>query len=198
MKKVIFISMALLFTSIYLPLELAAQNSNEYVFDEFKLGDNYGEVMAREPYNKPCDNDAIDNKNRRFMIYGALSCRNDSFPNETTVMFYLTHSEEDKYNQAIEAFGYLYGSYFNTKTNFPLQPGDEMELAQKEFGKEIKTFNIERDEHTLSVHQFKADIYVISNQNKIIGFVLGKMPAKPSNEQWSGLMQMYQRYTPKG
>ena len=186
-----------IFMSMVLHVESYAQSSKIYVFDGFKLGDNYSNVMQRSPYNQPCDDDPIDNQNRRFMVYGALPCRDNSFPNETTVMFYLKYSDEDSYNQPIEAFGYLYGSYFNDKTNFPLKPGDDLTVAQKEFGKEINTFNISRKEHTLKVHLFEGEIYVICDQNKIVGFVLGKMPSDSINEQWRGLMQMYQRYTPK-
>jgi len=165
MKKAIPISVMLtmIFMSTILHVESSAQCSEEHVFDEFKLGDNYSEIMKRSPYSQPCDNGPIDDRNRRYIVYGALSCRDHSFPNETTVMFYLKYSDEDSYNQPIEAFGYLYGSYFNDKTNFPLKPGDDLGVAQKELGEEIHTFNILRKEYTLKVHQFKADIYVICN-----------------------------------
>ncbi|MDH5603322.1 MAG: hypothetical protein OEY51_05270, partial [Cyclobacteriaceae bacterium] len=91
-----------------LPVHLHAQTNDGYVFDEFKVGDNFSEVVQRAPYNQPCDSDPIDN--RRFIVYGALPCRDRSFPDETTVMFYLKNSEKDSYNQPIEAFGFLHGS----------------------------------------------------------------------------------------
>ncbi len=67
--------------------------------------------MKRAPYKSPCDNDPIDKRKRRFMVYGALPCRNRTFPQQTTVMFYLRHSKTDRYNQPIQAFAYLHGSY---------------------------------------------------------------------------------------
>lgn len=169
-----------------------------YTFDGFRIGDNYGELIKRSPYNLICDNDPIDNNARRFMCYTALPCRGNSFPKETTVMFYLKYSAENRYNQPIEAFAYLYGSYFNDKTNFPSKPGDKLNKAKRKFGKEINTFDISRKGVTLQVHHFSTDIYIISKQKKIIGFVLGKMPSDPMNEQWRALMQMYHRYTPRG
>lgn len=201
MKKLkVFIIAGFVLLAVYnqnVQCQIEKAETREYTFDGFKLGDNYGQIMQRSPYNLICDNDPIDNKARRFMCYTALACRDNSFPKETTVMFYLKYSGENKYNQPIEAFGYLYGSYFNDKTNFPLKPGDKLSKAKRKFGKELNTFDISRKDVTLKVHQFNSDIYIICNQKKIIGFVLGKMPSDPMNEQWRALMQMYHRYTPK-
>ena len=144
----------------------------------------------------PCDNDPIDNYARTFMIYGGKKCRYSKFPNNTTVMFYLRYSEKNKYSQPIEAIGYLVGSYFNDKTNFPLRPGDDINLAFEYFGKEVNAFKIGRNEENLMVHVFNNKIHVITVRKTIIGFVIGNMPSDPKNEQWRGLLQMYQRYTP--
>ena len=100
------------------------KHTREYTFDGFKLGDDYAnKVMSRAPYDKPCDNDPIDNNARRFMVYGAQPCRDLTFPNDTTVMFYLKYSAEDRYAQPIETFAYLHGSYFNDKSDFFIKPG---------------------------------------------------------------------------
>ena len=179
--------------------KVEAKSAKEYVFDGFKLGDNYGaDVMTRSPYDVPCDNDPIDKKNRRFMVYGALPCRNLVFPEKTTVVFYLKFSESpNEYNQPIEAFAYLYGSYFNGKTDFPLKPGDELKKAREIYGKENPSFEIKRKKWALTVYPFPGNIYVIAIGEKILGFVFGPMPESPDNEQWRGLMQMYARYTPQ-
>jgi len=45
----------------------------DFTFDGFRLGDEYAaKVMSRAPYDQPCDDDPIDKKARRFMVYGAL------------------------------------------------------------------------------------------------------------------------------
>src|SRR6188508_2769646 len=43
----------------------------DMTFDGFRLGTEYGlKVMSRSPYNEPCDDDPIDQRARRFMVYG--------------------------------------------------------------------------------------------------------------------------------
>ena len=166
-------------------------------FDGFKLGQSYAQVMKRPPYAAPCDNDPIDKKKRRFMVYGALACRNRTFPQQTTVMFYLRHSKTARYDQPILAFAYLHGSYFNKKTNFPLKPGEPLSKAKRYFNKPAKTFTIARKRLRLTVHAYPAGIHILAKGTTIVGFVFGEMPSDANNEQWRGLMQMYQRYTPK-
>jgi hypothetical protein len=174
------------------------KSTADYKFDGFSLGDNYAEkVMARAPYDKPCDNDPIDDKHRRFMVYGALPCRDRTFPEQTTVMFYLKYSDTDKYAQPIEAFAYLHGTYFNDKTDFFIKIGDKMEDARARLGAIVKNFELKRKEFTLKVIQSAGDVYILHNDKKVIGLVIGPMPKDTENEQWRGLMQMYQRYTPK-
>ena len=66
------------------------RDASSYKFDGFKLGSSYfTEVMSRPPYENPCDDDPVDNESRRCMIYGALPCRGRSFPEHTTVIFFL-------------------------------------------------------------------------------------------------------------
>lgn len=174
------------------------KGSIEYKWDGFKLGDNYAEkVMNRAPYDKPCDNDPIDNKNRRFMVYGAEPCRDKTFPDKTTVMFYLKFSEKDRYAQPIEAFAYLGGHYFDTRTNFFISIGDKLGDARARINAIVKNFQIKRKKYVLDVIQTAGDVYVLHNGRVVVGLVIGPMPEYPENEQWRGLMQMYQRYTPK-
>ena len=174
------------------------KGSIEYKWDGFALGDNYAEkVMNRAPYDQPCDNDPIDNKTRRFMVYGAEPCRDKTFPDKTTVMFYLKFSEKDRYAQPIEAFAYLHGSYFDDKTNFFITIGDKLEDARARINAIVKNFQIKRKKYVLDVIQSAGDVYVLHNGKVVVGLVIGPMPEDPENEQWRGLMQMYQRYTPK-
>jgi hypothetical protein len=170
----------------------------DFTFDGFRLGDEYAaKVMSRAPYDQPCDDDPIDNKARRFMVYGALPCRDRTFPDQTTVMFYLRHSEEKPLQQPILAFAYLHGSYFDARTDFPLKPGVALDRARQVLGAAGASFPIARKRTTLTVHPFPGDIYVVAKEAKVVGFVLGPMPTDPKSEQWRGLMQMYDRYTPQ-
>ncbi|MBI5481764.1 MAG: hypothetical protein HY906_23110 [Deltaproteobacteria bacterium] len=106
------------------------QRAADYTFDGFKLGDEYAaKVMSRVPYDQPCDDDPIDKRARRFMVYGALPCRDRTFPEKTTVMFYLRFSDQKPLAQPIQAFAYLYGTYFDSRTSFPLKPGTTLDRA---------------------------------------------------------------------
>jgi len=180
------------------PLDADAKlEASKLKFDGFKLGDSYGDVMKRSPYDAPCDNDPIDNNARRFMVYGALPCRDRTFPGKTTVMFYLAFSKRDRYDQPIQAFAYLHGSYFNDKTSFPLKPGCKLGETKRHLGQAKRSLQIRRKRVTLTAHQFPGQIHVLADGQRVVGFAFGAMPDDPENEQWRGLMQMYQRYTPK-
>jgi len=183
----------------------AVEKSATYQFDGFKLGDKYGStIMNRTPYTQPCDNDPIDNKTRRFMVYGGLKCRRGVFPEETSVMLYLTYRKNDRYDQPVEAFAWLGGKYFNTRSNFPAKIAMSLTEVRKLFGKPTGTMHIRRSKRggniLLVAIKFKGDVYAIINvkaPDVVIGYVVGSMPEDPMNEQWRGLHQMYRRYTIK-
>jgi len=173
-----------------------ARDAASYTFDGFKLGTLYGsEVMARPPYDQPCDNDPIDNKARRFMVYSARPCRERTFPENTTVVFYLKYAETpDKYNQPIEAFGWLGGDYFASRSDFPARTGQPASAANEALGAPLKTFTVERKAR-LTVQRHPGDVWSLAEDGSVVGFVVGPMPEDPESEQWRGLMQMFERYT---
>jgi hypothetical protein len=175
-----------------------AQGAASYTFDGFKLGTLYGSaVMSRPPYDQPCDNDPIDGKARRFMVYGAQPCRERSFPENTTVLFYIKYAETpDKYDQAIEAFAWLAtgASYFASRSDFPVQTGQPASAAGEALGAPVKTFTVERKAR-VTVQRHPGDVWSIAESDTLVGFVVGPMPEDPESEQWRGLMQMFERYT---
>lgn len=168
----------------------------DMTFDGFKLGADYGKLMTRPPYNDPCDDDPIDHKARRFMVYGALPCRDRTFPEATTVAFYLRFAEgPTQFNQPIEAFAWLGGGYFSTRSDFPLRTGAPASDAAETLGPPLKTFSLQRRKSAITVQRHEGDISVLIDDGKLVGFVVGPMPDDPESEQWRGLMQMYDRYT---
>src|SRR5262245_5268111 len=175
----------------------AARDARGYTFDGFKLGDRYAsKVMSRPPYHEPCDNDPIDKSARRFMVYGALPCRKRTFPEATTVAFYLAFAEGSyRYEQPIEAFAWLGGGYFATRSNFPLRTGQPASAATEVLGAPIASFGLERNGQNVTVQRHPGEVWSIADGGVLVGFVVGPMPAAPESEQWSGLMQMYERYT---
>lgn len=172
------------------------KDARSYTFDGFKLGSLYGStVMTRAPYNAPCDNDPIDQRSRRFMVYGALPCRDRTFPQGTTVMFYLAFSQENKYDQPIVAFAWLGGDYFESRSDFPVRTGVSADVANSKLGAPLGSFALDRKGQIVTVQRHRGDVHVVLDGGKVTGFVVGPMPQDPENEQWRGLMQMYVRYT---
>lgn len=117
-------------------------------------------------------------------------------------MFYLRYHDKNKYEQPIEAFAWLGGKYFDTRSNFPAKMGMTLEQVSKLFGKSLASIIIERSNTKVGIrliaYKFKRNIYAIADDVKkdiIVGYVVGLMPASAKNEQWQGLHQMYRRYT---
>ncbi len=164
--------------------------------DGIGLGDRYGStVMVRPPYDAPCDDDPIDHRARRFMVYGAKPCRGRSFPEQTTLMFYLHHSEERPLDQPVEAVAWLGGTWFSSRSNFPLRVGEPLARAAEVFGPAEASFALARKGEGLRVQRHAGPVYALAERERLVGFVVGPMPDDPENEQWRGLMQMWERYT---
>jgi hypothetical protein len=165
--------------------------------DGFQLGSLYGSaVMSRAPYDKPCDDDPVDGRARRFMVYGALPCRELVFPEETTVAFYLRFAEgAGELEQPIEAVAWLGGSYFSSRSDFPVRIGEPAARASEVLGAAETTFHVDRKGQVVLVQKHRGNAWAIVDAGMLVGFVLGPMPDDPDNEQWRGLMQMYVRYT---
>jgi hypothetical protein len=167
-------------------------------FDGFKLGDNYGDkVLVREPYQKPCDDDPIDKKQQRFMVYGALPCRERTFPEATTVAFFLAFSDvkEERFQQPIEALAWLGGNYFASRSAFPVRTGELAEVADKALGPVQLSFPLEDKGVSLQVRRHSERVWSLIEGGRTIGFAVGKMPNDAEREPWRALLQMYRRYT---
>lgn len=172
---------------------------HKYRFDGFRLGARYDTLRKRRPYKEPCDNDPIDKRRLRAMVYGALPCRGRVFPEQTTVVFYLPMNtpQTGRYRQPIRTLAFLHGSYFRKRSNFPVQPGDRLAKARKLFGRETQRFILSRKKSVLTAHGWRGTIWILAHGDVVRGVVVGPMPTSPMNEVWRVLIQMYDRYTPK-
>ncbi len=178
-----------------------AQKPAFWKFDGFTIGDPFEGVFAREPYNNPCDIDPVDNRSRSFVVYGANPCRGRVFPNQTTLFFFLEYEKDLPLSGKIQAFGFLHGNWFDSRTDFPVKPRDARANATQKLGTPLNTFRIRSKEHELVVQRHRPvtalhDIHVLIAKNQVYGLVFGTMPEDPENEQWRGIMQMAVRYTP--
>jgi hypothetical protein len=176
----------------------APLQAHEYRFDGLKLGDRYGTaVMKRDPYQRPCDDDPVDRKSRRAMVYGGRPCRGSAFPEGTSVVFLLPFApdpREDALNQPVLVFAFLGGSYFNRRSNFPLRPGDPASRTAL-LGPVEAIISFPGYETTLRAERHPGDVYALLDGDRVVGGLLGAMPAESANEQWDVILQMYERYT---
>ena len=63
------------------PAPQPPSRASEYAFDGFQLGSRFATaVMARAPYEMPCDVDPVDHRSGQVVVYGALPCRDRTFP----------------------------------------------------------------------------------------------------------------------
>ena len=98
MKRPIFLKMAAVLMVCLLgpgaqaqaqakPRKHRVKKARRYRFAGFRLEDSFQKVFRKSPYSKPCDDDPVDNRKRKAMVYGGLACRGRSFPKATTVVF---------------------------------------------------------------------------------------------------------------
>lgn len=176
----------------------ALLQAHEYRFDGLKLGDRFGTaVLSRPAYQRPCDDDPVDKKSRRALVYGGRPCRGSAFPEGTSVVFLLPYApdpREEALNQPVLVFAFLGGTYFHRRSNFPLRAGDPASSTTL-LGPVEATVGFPGYDTTLRAERHPGDVYALLDGDRVVGGLLGAMPADPANEQWDVILQMYERYT---
>jgi hypothetical protein len=172
--------------------------AHEYRFDGLKLGDRFATaVLSRPAYQRPCDDDPVDKKSRRAMVYGGRPCRGSAFPEGTSVVFLLPYApnpREEALNQPVLVFAFLGGTYFHRRSNFPLRAGDPASRTAL-LGPVEATVSFPGYDTTLRAERHPGDVYALLDGDRVVGGLLGAMPADPASEQWDVILQMYERYT---
>lgn len=179
--------------------EARRKTARQYRFDDFRIGDNFGKLFRRAPYSTPCDNDPVDKRRRRAMVYGALPCRRKVFPQKTTVVLLLKNGRPTghQYSLPIAALAFVHGRYFKKRSNFPIHPGDRLRKARRKLGRVLSTLTLRvRRRPAMTAHRFAGNIYILTEGTLVRGVVVGKMPTDAKNEQWRIITQMVRRYTP--
>lgn len=179
--------------------EARRKSARQYRFDGFRVGDNFGKVFGRAPYSTPCDDDPVDKRRMRAMVYGALPCRSRVFPQKTTVVLLLKNGRPTghRYSLPIVALAYIHGRYFKKRSNFPIHPGDRLSKARRKLGRVLGKLVLRvRRRPSMTAHRFAGDIHILTEGTLVRGVVVGKMPRDPKNEQWRVITQMVRRYTP--
>jgi hypothetical protein len=159
-------------------------------WDGFMLGDVYGtQVMAHVPYDKPCDDDPIEDKAARAMVYGGRPCHKVTFPNDTSVVFIIDYAERRNFDTKIRVFGWL-GP--DDKVKMPIKRGEPPQRAIDVLGPPVASFDL----RVLHADVWK-DTAVFSDRGQIVGFAFGELPPDPNLERWRVFDQMYRRFTPR-
>lgn len=162
--------------------------------DGIRLGDRYGStVMSRDPYRRPCDDDGIENKRRRAMVYGGRPCRDHAFPDETTVIFLLDWADHDDFDQPIRTLAWMGGHYFDRRADLPFDIGDPVDRVRAAWGAPAESFTL----GMLGYTRYGAELHVIEQRDLVVGVVVGEMPADRTAESWEVVDEMYRRYTPR-
>lgn len=179
--------------------EARRKTARQYRFDGFRIGDNFGKLFSRAPYSTPCDDDPVDKRRRRAMVYGALPCRHKVFPQKTTVVLLLKNGRPTggRYSLPIAALAFVHGRYFKKRSNFPIHPGDRLAKARRKLGRVLGTLTLRvRKRPSMTAHRFAGNIHILTEGTLVRGVVVGQMPADAKNEQWRVITQMVRRYTP--
>ncbi len=173
----------------------AKATAADYKVDGFALGTRYSEIMARDPYRTPCDDDPIDrSKSERAMVYGGTPCRANAFPGGTSVIFFFPFEDPDVFDKPIDGFIWLGGDYFAKHSDVPVQPGMPAAKATELFGPPTATLDLPDRLH-LRVQRHAGDRWVILDGDVIAGVGLGKLSDDPKSGYWQVASQMYRRYT---
>lgn len=161
------------------------------------LSARFGAFFARPPYDRPCDDDAVDDPpTRRALVYGGLPCRGSAFPERTTLIVFMDWADGDDFDRPIRAIAWLGGSYFETRSTFPVRIGEPAMRATAVFGEPVASFEISQ-KAPLVAWSFAGDIHAVIDRSLIAGFVIGPMPADGTKGDWEVVAEMYLEATPK-
>ncbi|MCB9572023.1 MAG: hypothetical protein H6709_08020 [Kofleriaceae bacterium] len=172
----------------------APPRATELVVDGIRLGDRYGStVMTRDPYREPCDDDGIEDRRRRAMVYGGLPCRDHVFPDRTTVVFLIEYADHDAYDQPVRVIAWMGGGHFDDRVALPFHVGAPAADVATRWGAPADVLHTDN----LEARRYGDDLFVLVEADTVVGFVLGPMPLDPGIESWGAIDQMYRRYTPR-
>lgn len=186
------IAIALAFFSAVALAEQTRRTATDYTFDGFQLGANLKQaVMSKSAFAHPCDDDPIENNKRTIVVYMGQECRGRTFPQGTTVVFYLPHAEGDaRLAQPIEAMAWMGGSYLDSRSDFPARVGQRPAQVDSALGRPTSTFRLGGRRQFVTVREHPGDVYSVVHENQVVAFVVGQMPDDHGAESWEGLLEM--------
>ena len=179
----------------------AVISAGDITFDGVQLGASMLNFYRRRLYAAPCDEDSLRKERLRVIVYAATPCRHRQFSENTSFIVFTDLDEKSLKNQSVRTVAWLGGTYFNTRSNFPLALGTGVRGAAgrkklaKRLGQRVERTMTLKRYTTLQVTTLTGAIHLIDDGKVLVGIVLGPMPSTTDNELWSGVMQMWEKYT---
>ena len=187
------------------PLEPLASGSSvraaDVTVDSVRLGESMLRFYRRRLYAAPCDDDPLPEHKLRVVVYAASPCRNRQFANKTSFVVFTDLDADSPKDQPVRTVAWLGGSHFDSRSNFPLKLGQRVrgksgrkKLASALGQRVQRTMTLKRNSR-LNVTTTSGAIHLLDDGKRLVGVVLGPMPSSADNDLWSGIMQMWEKYT---
>lgn len=156
-----------------LPASRASEDAG-LIVDGVKLGTPIGVLLARAPYDRPCDVDPVDHKRATLYFWAAGPCRQaPAFPGRTSLVIVTPRgADAPREQQPITLVAWAGGAYFDDKADLPIRIGDTAARALEVLGAPTATKHAIRfkdgqssEERTLSwgrVHAFASGQAIVA------------------------------------
>jgi hypothetical protein len=104
--------------------------------DGVKLGAPISALLARAPYDQPCDIDPVDKKKSTLYFWAPGECKKaPPFPGGTTLVIVTPRSSNAaRAEQPMTLVAWAGGTYFDDKTNLPVHIGASSAQLEKALG----------------------------------------------------------------
>ncbi|CAN5925329.1 hypothetical protein BH11MYX4_BH11MYX4_24480 [soil metagenome] len=161
------------------------------VFDGVKLGSPIGALLARAPYDTPCDVDPIDKKTATLFFWAGGRCREaPAFPAATTLVI-LTPRATDaaRGEQPVTLVAWAGGTYFDDRTSLPIRIGDAAEHARRLLGAPTATKQSD-DSSTFSW----GSVHALVIADKIAALAMGDLDIKAGGERAETLERLHHHH----
>ncbi len=148
--------------------------------DGIALGDRLEGVLARSPYDQPCELDALEGQPRQIVIYDPEPCEGTSFPDATLLLLFVRRPPSGR---TIETIAWIGGTYFSERSSFPLENGTPKGVLDAALGSPVRSFPLD-GEPTVTVWQHRPELHTFTRDGRAVGLVWGPMPAETRSNDW--------------
>jgi hypothetical protein len=156
-------------------------------------------LLARAPYDHPCDIDPIEKKTATIFFWAAGPCRDaPGFPNETSLVVVTPRAADTPRDaQPITLVAWAGGVYFDDRTNLPIRIGDTVDHALGVLGGPKATqlhVNLVNGKRT-DLHLISwARVHVYAVDGRIVAIAMGELDIAAKGERAETLVRLYSHH----